>query len=112
MTGGRMRALAALALAAACLVAAACGGSGGAQEPPTVVVALDFIPNAVHAPIYTAVRDGRDRQHGVRLQIRKPGAGPDSLKLVAAGKVDLGSWTSTTSRSPAAAAATSSASAR
>jgi NitT/TauT family transport system substrate-binding protein/putative hydroxymethylpyrimidine transport system substrate-binding protein len=70
---------------------AACGGGGGESErPPTVVLSLDFVPNAVHAPIYMAVRDGRDRAHGIRLQIRKPAAGPDALKLVTTGRVDLG----------------------
>ena len=44
-------------------------------------IALDFTPNAVHAPLYMA---------GDALTIRKPGAGPDSLKLVSTGKVDLG----------------------
>jgi NitT/TauT family transport system substrate-binding protein/putative hydroxymethylpyrimidine transport system substrate-binding protein len=77
-------------LGAACLTAACGGDDRGHAAPPTVVVALDFIPNAVHAPIYTAVRTGSDRRHGVRLEIRKPGSGPDSLKLVASGKVDLG----------------------
>jgi putative hydroxymethylpyrimidine transport system substrate-binding protein len=80
------RALALLALAAA---VAGCGG-GAATTTPTVVVALDFVPNAVHAPIYEAVRQRFDRAHGVRLQIRRPGSGPDSAALVAAGKVDLG----------------------
>jgi putative hydroxymethylpyrimidine transport system substrate-binding protein len=77
-----MRALALVAV----LALAGCGGSSS-PAPPTVVVALDFTPNAVHAPIYEAA--GR-AAHGVRLQIRKPGSGPDSLKLVASGKVDLG----------------------
>jgi putative hydroxymethylpyrimidine transport system substrate-binding protein len=84
------RLLAVLVLAVACSAAAACGGAAGDHTPPTVVLALDFIPNAVHAPIYTAVRERLDRRHGIRLQIRKPGSGPDSLKLVASGKVDLG----------------------
>ena len=69
---------------------AACGGGGESGRPPTVVLSLDFVPNAVHAPIYMAVRDGRDRAHGIRLQIRKPAAGPDALKLVTTGRVDLG----------------------
>jgi NitT/TauT family transport system substrate-binding protein/putative hydroxymethylpyrimidine transport system substrate-binding protein len=78
-------------LALVALSLAACGGGGGdAERPPTVVLSLDFVPNAVHAPIYMAVRDGRDRAHGIRLQIRKPAAGPDALKLVTAGRVDLG----------------------
>ena len=72
------------------LIAAGCGddhGSSGAR--PTVAVALDFTPNAVHAPIYTAVREGLDRDEGVTLRIRPPGARPDSLKLVTNGRADL-----------------------
>jgi putative hydroxymethylpyrimidine transport system substrate-binding protein len=78
-----------LAVALAGVVALA-GCGGGSPGRPTVVLSLDFVPNAVHAPIYMAVRDGRDRAAGIRLQIRKPGAGPDALKLVASGRVDLG----------------------
>ena len=72
---GRMRRLVALA---AVLALAGCGSS-----PPSkpVTIALDFVPNAVHAPIYMA---------GSAVKIRKPGSGPDSLKLVASGKVELG----------------------
>lgn len=81
--------LAAVLLVLAGLVPAACGGSDAGPRP-AVVLSLDFIPNAIHAPIYTAVRTGRDRREGIRLQIRKPGAGPDALKLVASGRVDLG----------------------
>jgi len=72
------------------LIVAGCGGGNETQRAPAVVLSLDFIPNAVHAPIYAAVRDGRDREHGIRLQIRKPAGGPDALKLVTAGRVDLG----------------------
>jgi putative hydroxymethylpyrimidine transport system substrate-binding protein len=76
--------------AALVLTALVLAGCGSRHTAATVVVALDFTPNPVHAPIYEAARDGRDTAHGVRLQIRKPGSGPDSLKLVASGKVDLG----------------------
>jgi putative hydroxymethylpyrimidine transport system substrate-binding protein len=82
--------IAALLLVLAGLTIGACGGGTDGEKPPTVVVSLDFIPNAVHAPIYTAVRTGRDRAEGVRLEIRKPAGGPDALKLVASGRVDLG----------------------
>jgi putative hydroxymethylpyrimidine transport system substrate-binding protein len=74
----------------ACVVVAACGGDGTAERPPTVVLSLDFVPNAVHAPIYMAVKAGHDREQGIRLQIRQPAGGPDALKLVAGGRVDLG----------------------
>jgi NitT/TauT family transport system substrate-binding protein/putative hydroxymethylpyrimidine transport system substrate-binding protein len=60
------------------LAVAACG-TASPDAPATI--ALDFTPNAVHAPLYMA---------GGALNIRKPGAGPDSLKLVSTGKVDLG----------------------
>ncbi|HKG65791.1 MAG TPA: ABC transporter substrate-binding protein [Solirubrobacteraceae bacterium] len=84
-------AIALLALAAAL---AGCGSddapAGGERAAERVTLSLDFTPNAVHAPIYAAARDGRDRREGVRLEIRKPGPGPDALKLITAGKVDLG----------------------
>lgn len=84
--GRRAGILGALAL---CLVLAGCGG-GGAKTLPALSVALDFTPNAVHAPIYTAIRDGLDRKEGVRLSIRTPGASPDSLKSVLSGRADIG----------------------
>ena len=72
------------------LVVSGCGEESSADGPERVVVSLDFTPNAVHAPIYAAVENGRDRAEGVRLEIRRPTAGPDALKLVASGKVDIG----------------------
>lgn len=54
-----------------------------------MTLALDFTPNAVHAPIYAAAREGFDRRHGVRIRIRPPGSAPDSLKLLASGKADV-----------------------
>src|SRR3954470_135481 len=68
-----------LAALAAVLALAGCGGS--AAPPKPVTIALDFVPNPVHAPIYMA---------GDPVASRQPGSGPDSLKLVATGKVDLG----------------------
>lgn len=64
----------------------ACGGSDDPAAPDApakpVELALDFTPNAVHAPVFAAARDGG-------LRIRQPGQGPDGLKLAAAGRVDL-----------------------
>src|SRR4051812_48693588 len=80
----------ALVVVAALAALAGCGGSGSSSSDQRVVVALDFTPNAVHAPIYTAVREGDDRRHGVRLAIRTPGSQPDSLKLLSSGRVDIG----------------------
>ena len=90
--------LLALALLASAVLAG-CGGSGGSgggdsaggdigpAEPLTI--AIDFTPNAVHAPIYAARREGFDRRHGVRLTIRGPGQSPDSLKLLLTGRADV-----------------------
>ncbi len=83
-----------LAGALAAIVAAGCGGQAerpaSRPVPVPVVVSLDFIPNAVHAPIYSARTAGHDRANGVALEIRKPSGGPDALKLVASGRVDVG----------------------
>ncbi|HEX6022715.1 MAG TPA: ABC transporter substrate-binding protein, partial [Solirubrobacter sp.] len=66
------------------LLAVACGDDAADRPSPApkpVTVVLDFTPNPVHAPLYMAPAS--------RLKIRKPGATPDSIKLVASGKVDL-----------------------
>ncbi|MDX6641285.1 MAG: putative hydroxymethylpyrimidine transport system substrate-binding protein, partial [Solirubrobacteraceae bacterium] len=69
----------------AALALAGCGSSSPGSALPQLTIALDFTPNAVHAPIYAAIRDGLDRKQGVRLHIRTPGASPDSLKDVLSG---------------------------
>src|SRR5690349_20911132 len=70
---------------------AGCGGSAKTSGPTPLSLALDFTPNAAHAPIYAAVRTGADRRHGIRLRILGPGTGtPDSLKLVTSGRADVG----------------------
>jgi putative hydroxymethylpyrimidine transport system substrate-binding protein len=84
-----MRRRAALSLALAAALLAGCGGHR-APTLPALSVALDFTPNAVHAPIYAAIRDGLDRREGVRLAILTPGASPDSLKTVLSGRADIG----------------------
>lgn len=79
--------------ALACLIALlpGCGGGSSHRSQPIVRLALDFTPNAAHAPIYAAARTGADRRHGFRLRILGPGTGtPDSLKLVTSGRADVG----------------------
>ncbi len=78
---GRMRRLVVLLA----VLAVGCGNDIADEPSPApepVTIALDFTPNPIHAPLYMVPGDG--------LKIRKPGSGPDSLKLVASGKVDLG----------------------
>ena len=79
------------ALSALALLAAGCGSSssqsGGVK---TVDVALDFVPNAVHAPLYEAVRTGADRRHGIKINIVEPGSSPDSLKALLTGRAEVG----------------------
>jgi NitT/TauT family transport system substrate-binding protein/putative hydroxymethylpyrimidine transport system substrate-binding protein len=71
------------------LVAVLCGllgcgeDDGGAGQVP---LALDFTPNAVHAGIYTAAQTDIDRNRGIDIVPRAPGASTDSLKLLAAGR--------------------------
>jgi NitT/TauT family transport system substrate-binding protein/putative hydroxymethylpyrimidine transport system substrate-binding protein len=65
------------------LLLAACGGGDGESD---ATLALDFQPNAVHAGIFAAQREGSD---DVELDVRVPGASTDSLKLLAAGRADM-----------------------
>jgi NitT/TauT family transport system substrate-binding protein/putative hydroxymethylpyrimidine transport system substrate-binding protein len=82
-----------LAIVVLCGLLAGCGGGKDdnsiAAGRPRVQLALDFTPNAVHAPIFAATRTAADASNGVRLVIRQPGSGPDGLKLVASGRLDL-----------------------
>jgi NitT/TauT family transport system substrate-binding protein/putative hydroxymethylpyrimidine transport system substrate-binding protein len=79
----------ALALVAALAMLCGCGADERAGAPRDVTLALDFAPNAVQAPVFTAAREGLDRRRGIRLRIRQPGEGPDGVKLVAAGRAQL-----------------------
>lgn len=82
-----------LAVVAAALALVACGekpdapGAGG--EPRPVTLALDFVPNAVHAGIYSAVAEGEDAARGIELEIRSPAASTDSLRLLTGGRADV-----------------------
>lgn len=85
---GRVAAL----LAAALLLAgtAGCGGDGAEPGAPRgVALVLDFAPNAAHAGIYAAQRQGHYREQGVELTIRQPGDSTDAPKLLEAGRVDF-----------------------
>jgi len=79
-------------LAAASLLAGAsgCGGSGAEPGAPVgATLVLDFTPNAVHAGIYAAQREGFYRDAGIDLTIRQPGDSTDAPKLLAAGRADF-----------------------
>ena len=69
---------------------AGCGGATGGDRPnETATLLLDFTPNAVHAGIYVATARGFDTAEGVQLEIRKPSASTDALKLLEGGRADM-----------------------
>ena len=76
------------------LTGTACGGrDDGAERDPgparALTLALDFVPNPVHAGIYSAVAERADRARGVALRVRAPSATTDSLKLLTSRRADL-----------------------
>jgi putative hydroxymethylpyrimidine transport system substrate-binding protein len=88
MTRPLLAALAALAL----LVATGCGEKKDVLEPKgskNLELLLDFFPNADHAGIYAAQKDGYFKQAGLDVKIRKPSDPSAPIKQVAAGRVDL-----------------------
>src|SRR5919201_7165370 len=84
-----MRPAAALLAALAGAALAACGGGAepGASTGATLV--LDFTPNAAHAGIYAALREGYYGDAGVDLTVRAPSASTDAPRLLAAGRTDF-----------------------
>jgi putative hydroxymethylpyrimidine transport system substrate-binding protein len=79
-----------LLLILALLLFAGCGGSSETSSPNEgATLLLDFTPNAVHSGIYVASDRGFDAAEGVQLQIRKPGASTDALKLLQSGAADM-----------------------
>lgn len=83
---------------------AACGGGdagGGGSTAPAATDArlaerteatlvLDFVPNAVHAGIYRALAAGYYDDVNVDLRIVEPTSTADTLKLIDAGRADVG----------------------
>ena len=84
------RVAALLAVLAVTAAAAGCGDEDaepGAPQGATLV--LDFLPNAVHSGIYTALARDFYRDAGVDLDVRPPGESTDGPKLLAAGRVQF-----------------------
>ena len=59
----------------------------GATEPVDLV--LDYLPNADHAGIYTAIATGEFKAAGLDVRPRAPSDPAAPLKLLAAGRADL-----------------------
>jgi putative hydroxymethylpyrimidine transport system substrate-binding protein len=85
-----MRLRSAFLIAVLAGVAAGCGSTPGQDRPgKEATLLLDFTPNAVHAGLYVATEREYDEAEGVELDVRKPGASTDALKLLQAGRADM-----------------------
>jgi putative hydroxymethylpyrimidine transport system substrate-binding protein len=85
------RAAALLAAICSALALVACGGGSTNAQPPVrdATLVLDFIPNAIHAGIYSALARGYAQQAGVHLHVIAPPASPDSIKLLETGRANF-----------------------
>jgi putative hydroxymethylpyrimidine transport system substrate-binding protein len=83
-------------LALLALAAAACGGSssgsGSAATRPSTAVSLqlDWYPNPDHVGLFTALDRGLFSRAGLNVSTEQPSDVTDPIKLVAAGRTDLG----------------------
>jgi putative hydroxymethylpyrimidine transport system substrate-binding protein len=64
--------------------------SGVPAHVQNATLILDFVPNAVHAGIYTALNHGWYRQEGIDLHVVVPSATTETLKLIDAGQAQFG----------------------
>jgi putative hydroxymethylpyrimidine transport system substrate-binding protein len=86
------------AVLAALLLAAGCGGSTHEREPAAtggapaeaLTLQLDWFANADHVGIYAALDRGLFAARGLDVHARPPSDVSDAVKLVAAGRADLG----------------------
>src|SRR5918998_5097113 len=83
------RVAALLAVLALTPALAGCGEDAEPGAPQGAVLVLDFLPNAVHSGIYSALERNLYRRRGVDLAIRVPGDSTDGPKLLAAGRADF-----------------------
>lgn len=60
------------------------------SSPVQRTLILDYLPNAIHVPIYNALAKGYYRDAGIDLKIETPTSTSDTIKLMAAGKADFG----------------------
>lgn len=86
--------LALFAVLALTLFAAGCGEKDETVNQDDIrkdrlTLQLDWLPNANHAGIYQALNDGSFDKRALEVEVQ-PGGEADAIKLVAAGKVDLG----------------------
>jgi putative hydroxymethylpyrimidine transport system substrate-binding protein len=81
----------ALALLILVLGVAACGSKSESTkgEPEKLSFDLDYVPNADHAGIFMAEKEGLFKEAGLEVAINTPTDPSAPLKDVAAGKVDL-----------------------
>jgi putative hydroxymethylpyrimidine transport system substrate-binding protein len=64
--------------------------NGKSKDLQKVTVMLDWYPNAVHSFLYVAQEKGYFKEQGLDVNIEMPSDTNDPLKLVAAGKIDIG----------------------
>lgn len=60
------------------------------SSPVPATLILDYLPNAVHIPIYNALAKGYYKDAGIDLKIETPTSTSDTIKLMVAGKADFG----------------------
>ena len=85
-----MKRVVALLAAATCTAAlAACGGGAEPGAPKRATLVLDFQPNAVHAGIYAALKEGYYKDAGVDLTVQQPSSSTDAPKLLEAGRAQF-----------------------
>src|SRR3954471_12712986 len=84
--------LAAVVLLAVLVAAAGCGSKSDVTSPggtQRVRLVLDYVPNADHAGIYAAIREGDFRRAGLDVQTIVPSDPAAPLKLLSSGKADI-----------------------
>jgi putative hydroxymethylpyrimidine transport system substrate-binding protein len=85
-----MRMVAVAVLLAVALLSAGCAtGDSSAPQGQNATLVLDFMPNAIHAGVYSALARDFDQGEGIKLHVVAPSASTDSIKLLETGRADF-----------------------
>ncbi len=88
--GANRRARWTVAVALVATAVVGCSTAPGSESTTPVLLVLDFLPGGIHSGIFAAEGEGFFADEGLEVEIQTPASAADTLRLVLAGRADIG----------------------